>query len=540
MGKYQTTETLEISESLGKVFLERTLGTLEILGKDQTTETLGKIELSPHEAIRITSLLDLSGEITDQYAASLYKLIRKHTVESCMSEYQSNLNKITITAPEISTNKTLEYNHILEIPTFMGWKQYSNNLTHDQAKLSGQLFHFQLLSKNKDILTKPNYIDSIITVHSKHYYYTESSLIQKLEQLGIGRPSTYAQLVETIQERGYVKCKDVDGITLKCEEYKLIDQILEKRVLEKTFGKEKNKLIIQPIGILCIEFLIKHFNPLFSYDYTKIMEDALDQITDQKSCIALCAKCTTEIQDLIKPVAKIEKQQYRIDENHVLIFNQFGASIKRTISNKIVGKIVDPAADQSTDQSTDPASVHEYLPVKKDLKLDLEKLKKKEYTLDDLLEFANSNLGKYEDQDLFLRIGKYGNYVEWGENKKSISDIGIPLIDINLDDIKQFLSKKEVETDDALTSTVQTEFSRDAHPCNKTILRQLNKDFSIRKGKYGQYIYHKSSKMKNPDFYNIKDFCKTMDNSTGTNVNPLLCNEQLVIDWVIKTNHITQ
>jgi topoisomerase IA-like protein len=180
------------------------------------------------------------------------------------------------------------------------------------------------------------------------------------------------------------------------------------------------------------------------------------------------------------------------------------------------------------------------LPVKKDLKLDLEKLKKKEYTLDDLLEFANSNLGKYEDQDLFLRIGKYGNYVEWGENKKSISDIGIPLININLDDIKQFLSKKEVDTDDALTSTVQTEFSRDAHPCNKTILRQLNKDFSIRKGKYGQYIYHKSSKMKNPDFYNIKDFTKTMDNSTSTNVNPLLCNAQLVIDWVIKTYHIIQ
>ena len=350
-------------------------------------------------------------------------------------------------------------------------------------------------------------------------------MIQELERLGIGRPSTYALLVETIQDRGYVKCKDLDGITLKCEEYKLIGQILEKRILEKTFGKEKNKLVIQPTGILCIEFLIKHFNELFSYDYTKNMENELDKITTQESSITLCAQCDESIQELIKPVAKIEKQQYKIDANHFLVFNQYGASIKQTA----------------------PGKDTVYLPVKKTLKLDLDKLKRGEYTLDDLLEFEHANLGKYKDQDLFLRIGKYGNYVEWGDSRMNIDTIGIPLNNITIEDVSRFLDKSHItngQSDqtgsvnilDLGESTQENnsdkEFSRINHPSNKLILRTLDSDFSIRKGKFGNYVYYKTSKMKTPEFYNIKDFSKTGNVDVDQPVNALTCDAKIVIEWL--------
>lgn len=509
--------TLGIFERLPDLGKTETLGKTEIL---ENPPDLGKTDELPHEAIRITSLAQSDKEITDPSAASLYRLIRKHTIESCMSDATSNHYKISITAPYLETNiintfRVLEYNYILEVPVFLGWKRCVKDvgkLNDNQTISTGLLFHFQTIAKSNNPIC-PNYIESQTTVHTKHNYYTEPSLIQKLEQLGIGRPSTYATLVDTIQERGYVKCKDLEGTTLQCSEYKLIDNIIHEMHIERTFGKEKNKLIIQPTGILCIEFLIKHFNPLFSYDYTKNMEMDLDKISTIETSIQLCTKWLNEITELIKPVAKIEKQQYKIDDNHFLVFNQYGASIKQTIDK-----------------------ITEYLPVKKSIAIDLDKLKRGEYTLDDLLEFEKSNLGKYENHDLFLRIGKYGNYVEWNENKQNINDIGIPLKEITIEIISQFLeNQKNVDINENTSQTTDqdTQYSWKDHPTNKIILRHLNGDFSVRKGKYGNYVYHKTSKMKTPNFYNIKEFSKLPEK-----YDILMCEPQIVIEWIKKIYNV--
>ena len=80
----------------------------------------------------------------------------------------------------------------------------------------------------------------------------------------------------------------------------------------------------------------------------------------------------------------------------------------------------------------------------------------------------------------------------------------------------------------------QIEYSQKDHPSNKLILRHLNSDFSIRKGKFGNYVYHKTAKMKTPDFYKIKDFSK----STPDKLNPLTCEVELVIEWLITTYKI--
>ena len=133
------------------------------------------------------------------------------------------------------------------------------NQTEKQNNPTALLMFFQSLEKS----AKPihfNYIESSVVVRNKHQHYTEASLINKLEELGIGRPSTFATIVETIQERGYVKRMNLDGEKVNCSEYKLrSDGLLEIKQQEKVFGNEKNKLVIQPLGILTMEFLVKHF-----------------------------------------------------------------------------------------------------------------------------------------------------------------------------------------------------------------------------------------------------------------------------------------
>jgi len=126
---------------------------------------------------------------------------------------------------------------------------------------------------------------------------------------------------------------------------------------------------------------------------------------------------------------------------------------------------------------------------------------------------------------LFLRIGKYGNYVEWGENKVSIKDIQIPLKDITINDIEQFFLTQEKAPDPDQHKDPNQEYSREDHPSNRTIIRDLNKELSIRKGKFGIYVYYKTKTMKIPKFYNIK----------GNKIDLIHGDTQTVIEWIEKT-----
>jgi DNA topoisomerase-1 len=97
----------------------------------------------------------------------------------------------------------------------------------------------------KEPVVKYNKIESRIAFHNIHSHYTESSLIKKLEDLGVGRPSTFASIVDTIQERGYVKKRELEGTKFSCTEYKLENGKIETRLVEKTAGNEKDKLVIE-------------------------------------------------------------------------------------------------------------------------------------------------------------------------------------------------------------------------------------------------------------------------------------------------------
>ena len=466
---------------------------------------------NPHEAIRVTHIEQSSLPITtdNRRMVSLYRLIWKNTVESCMSDYNYKLYPIHITAP-----MEYLYEYKLEIPQFMGWKIVGKDKKKEvdvrepseedyekdeengckmnvNVEPGSLLLYFQSIESSKQMV-QYNKIITSVTIKKNHSYYSEASLIHKLEKLGIGRPSTFASIVDTIIERGYVKKMDIVGEKMMCNEFTVVDKLVKKEEKERTFGQEKAKLVIQPLGIVTLEFLVKHFEKLFGYDYTKQMEENLDQISNGEllEWSQPCRNCYNEIKELSKPVAKLEKQIFVLDQQHDFIFERYGPVIRKR-------------ADDGS---------FSYISVNKEMKIDLDKLKRGEYTVEELQEITNQCLGKYEEHDVYLKNGKFGPYVQWGENKESIKNIGKPLDTIKIEDVIEFL---ENQSENKLVR-------------NRSILRILSPNVSIRTGKFGVYAFYKTDSMPKPQFLSIKKF----------NEGYMKCDGNVLLDWLYKTYQI--
>jgi hypothetical protein len=317
--------------------------------------------------------------------------------------------------------------------------------------------------------------------------------------------------------------------------------IIEKTELEKSFGDERDKLVIQPTGILVLEFLLKHFEDTFSYDYTKSMEDELDLLSSQQSDEALaswhqiCKKCFDDITERSKPLAKQTKQTFALADtaDYVLVFNTYGASIKS--SNR---------GTQDARGGGDGKT--KYMKIRPDIELDLDKAKRCEYTMSELIwREDNGCLGEYSACPVYLKKGKFGLYAEWTSNKEkqtiSLKPLNKPANEILLKDViclieqksnkpqvmnqeeasAMFLPQSVLEDDECIGdyncgygmaaksnvgSSSPMVSSGDPKTSDKTLLRALRPDLSIRKGKYGPYIFHKTSKMDKPAFHPIKPF----------------------------------
>ena len=484
---YMRTESSQYSniflEQASKYISEQ-YGSATYIGDHSKLEN--KDVTNPHEAIRVTQLVNRSLPSEDKRMVALYKLIWRNTLESCMSDAKMQITKIEISAPD-----EYKYLNSIETPIFMGWKivnDKSADVTVQTADM-GLIMYLKSISSSPVHYTK---IESSVVVHNKHHHYTEASLIQKLEELGIGRPSTFASIVDTIQERGYVKKTDIVGIKTECREHLLIDKKIENITVERTFGNEKNKLLIEPVGILTIEFLMTYFDNLFAYEYTKTMEIKLDllstgELTDQS---IVCKECYDEITQLSKPVKNISKQTYKIDDIHEFIFDKYGPVLKKTGDDENVT----------------------FISVRKDINIDIEKLSSGGYTVEELMEKKEKKLGVYENTDVILKNGRYGLYVECGERHETLKDIAKPFDDIVYDDVVLFLDKKP-------NDTTNTEMN---------VLRKLNDVMSVRKGKFGAYVYYKRPDMKSPQFLNIKKY------SEGY----LLGDANALIEWLCKTYNL--
>jgi DNA topoisomerase-1 len=454
---------------------------------------------NPHEAIRITNLEKCHLEEKDMdhvddkagfsRLKAVFDMIRYRTIESCMSDYQYREIQVKIRAPQDK-----EYIHNLEIPVFLGWKRckwIEPEFLETQKKQTA--FYFSLQHKSKKIADLSK-IECIITSVNRTRHYTESGLIKKLEDLGIGRPSTFATIIETIQERKYVEKQDIEGEKKTVVEYELDGESknIQRIEKERIFGAEKNKLILQDLGKTVIQELIPTFTTLFEYEYTKTMEESLDLVSENSlEWQEVCKKCAEEIKKESKTWKEEIQEIYKIDEIHELVFSKKGAMIRK------------PKLDQT--HTLKKKTEYEYLSTRK--KIDLEKLKKGEYTLEDLLEIPREYLGDYLEKEVHLKKGPYGAYVLWGEET-----IKTPLKkdawEITFEDIIDIL-----------------EFKTKVLPPN--VLRVLTENMTLRKGKFGPYVYYKPPEKEKPAFYNLKAFIQKK--------NVYTCEISEILKWIEET-----
>lgn len=429
---------------------------------------------NPHEAIRVTSLNNKNIKIdNDTKSNALYKLIYSNTIESCMEKYSATITKILINTPY----KEYEYEYKNEIPIFMGWKAYKKDdkMNEDGIAMNS---YFKLLNNSN---VECNWVCGKVNYKNNNYNYTEHSLINKLESLGIGRPSTYASIVDVIQERKYVEKKDIIGEKMILNEYKLIENNIIKEETEKECGSEKNKLVITNLGIITIEFLCDNFSNIFSYDYTKDLENLLDKVAvgENKDWYKICEMCNENIRDKSKDIKKIEKCNFKLDEDYEVIFERYGPCLRKE----------------------DKEGNYEYFNIRNEIELDIERLKKKDYKFSQLIQENSINCGLYNNEEIVKKIGKYGPYIEYNGRNISLKDIKKDFHDINLEDIKEIIEKNSV---------------------NKNVLREFTSNLSIRKGKYGSYGHFEKVGMKKPVFYNIKKF----------KGNFMTCEKEEFINWL--------
>jgi DNA topoisomerase-1 len=468
----------------------------------------------PHEAIRPT---DITVEELDETHFTgkenrLYRLIRERTLESCMKDTKISLLTCSVNAP-----MNYIYKYQTEHIVFAGWK-----IVGGYENINKEYNYLQLLKPS--VVLNYNKIKATIHLKETKQHYTEAKLIQLLEEKGIGRPSTFSSLIDKIQERKYVKKENVKGRTIVCREFELEEQVIKSVNSEREFGNEKNKLVITPVGILTLEFLLKHFDTLFQYSYTKQMEDALDEVAKNNAKWQdVCEKCNIEIENLSSTILERGKEIIQIDEQHTYMIGKYGPVIKcdtNNVTNATNATTTDkPNSKKSKDTSKKDTNVT-FKAVRKDI--DLNKLRNGEYTIDELVESPEdkeiqlqlSSIGNYKDLPVYVKTGKFGKYLEWNDMKTSLKHIKIKMETITLDDVIEDLYDLETKQDEP------------------SILRAITDDASIRKGKYGDYIYYKNKKMKKPKFLKIEGFNKIHPPSQTFTY--LTCDISVLQEWFNK------
>lgn len=409
--------------------------------------TLKSTSAEAHESIRPTNIqMDTCKDSTcSKRDSNVYQFIYNHTLKSCMSDAYGKKLKTVITAP-----LDYEYSYTEKMYEFIGWK-IVDGPTEEQNYFN----YFKQLDDNMEV--KYNKLHSKVQHKNVGSHLSEANLVQLLEKNGIGRPSTFSSLVEKIQTRGYVKITNIAAKKIKTKEYTLENRNIKELEQIKEVGGEKKRLVIQSIGLLICEWLYENHSSIFNYDYTSQMEEKLDKISNNTlTYYDICNEIHTYLSNIETDSKKMEKQ---IDENHSLIYGKNGFIVKTKENNKVVFKPVKPNIDfQNVEQ----------------------------FTLEQILDYSNEkDIGTFRDINVIIKKGKFGPYFQYDDKNYSLSSLDKPFSQINISD----------------AITIIQNYNSEEQP---NIIKQIDENLSIRNGKFGNYLYYKSSNMKKPSFISLQ------------------------------------
>ena len=374
-----------------------------------------------HEAIRPTYMENSSD--TDPETRSLYDLIWKRTMASQMKD--AVLEK-TIAKIAMSTNSD-DLTASGEVIKFDGFlKVYTEGTDDDDEQKEGES-RLPNLSVGQKLQFEEMTATEKFTRPAPRY--TEASLVKKLEELGIGRPSTYAPTISTIVKRKYVEKKDREGVKRDFNILKLQDDKIKKLVQHENTGAEKSKLFPTDLGLVVTDFLSKYFDEVMDYSFTANIEEEFDKIAEGKQ------QWSKMVGDFYKP--------FHEDVEHTL------ENAERSVGERELGN--DPVSGKSI-----IARMGKYGPmVQVGIQEDEEKPRFAKLnanqsietiTLEEALELFKlpKPLGEYESKEVSINVGRFGPYVKWGEQFISIPR-GEDVTEIDLNRAIEIINAKQVE-----------------------------------------------------------------------------------------------
>jgi DNA topoisomerase-1 len=412
----------------------------------------------PHEAIRVTQLAVKSVATDDPRLNTLYGLLWRHTVESCMAAAQFEVHDLTVTAPLAH-----QYRAEIEVPVFRGWQAC---VPPPRTDPEGLLLYAKTLV-GQCPWTR---LESTVSMERPVPHYTQAGLVQKLEDHGIGRPSTYATFVETLLEKGYVTNGDVPGTVHTCEDFSVrCGEATETKTTEKILGAEKNKLVLQPLGAQVCTFLRRHFDALFAFSYTRTMEEQLDALEAGAATYAeVCQRVHDDLEAWVRAVPAVRKGgDLVLADGNVVTFTAAGPRVRREVRRE-EGADVD------------------YVPLADGVDLDT----LADRTAADVAAYPQSHLGKWSNadgqtHDVRLCTGKYGPFLAWGDRRQSVPR----------DQVAGMTLAQAAEI-----------LNQDGKESPKTLLRQVSPHVSVRHGKYGAYLFCITPNKTRPTFVPLKSF----------------------------------
>ena len=374
-----------------------------------------------HEAIRPT-YMDNSSDVETE-TKSLYELIWKRTMASQMKD--AILEK-TVAKIHISTNNE-ELTASGEVIKFDGFlKIYAEGSDDEDDQKEGESRLPNLAVGQKLQFGEMTATEKFSRPAAR---YTEASLVKKLEELGIGRPSTYAPTISTIVKRRYVEKKDREGVKRDVNILKLKGETIQKIIYQENTGAEKSKLFPTDLGLVVTDFLSKHFDEVMDYSFTANIEEEFDKIAEGKQ------QWTKMVGDFYKP--------FHEDVEHTL------ENAERSVGERELGN--DPLNGKPI-----IARMGKYGPmVQIGVQADEEKprfakLKANQsietISLDEALELFKLPLalGEFEGLEVSVNIGRFGPYVKWGEQFISIPR-GEELLEVTLDQAIGYINTKRIE-----------------------------------------------------------------------------------------------
>ncbi|MFK8303434.1 type I DNA topoisomerase [Capnocytophaga stomatis] len=371
-----------------------------------------------HEAIRPTDMTrtTISGE-SDQ--VRLYELIWKRTIASQMADAQLERTNVKIQADKHNELFTAS-GEMIRFDGFL--KVYLEGSDDEEEEQEGML---PTLKKGENVSN--NNITATQRFTRPPARYTEASLVKKLEELGIGRPSTYAPTISTIQNRGYVERSSFEGEERKYQQLILSKETIKQKTLTEKVGADKGKLIPTDIGIVVNDFLVANFETIMDYNFTAKVEGSFDHIAEgTENWTEMLQRFYTHFHPVVE---NVEKNAGRETGERVL-----GTDPKsgRPLSVRL-GRFGAMAQIGTNEDDEKPlfASLHSGMSIET-------------ITFEEALKLFElpRKLGVIDGKEVDVNVGRFGPYVRYGDVFISLQK-GEDVFSVTLDRAKELISQKK-------------------------------------------------------------------------------------------------